>query len=251
MKEVIIDTEGNILLAAGETEMAVLPDTVEDTSGEGVYIFEICGVRARARFAAESDSLRGLTAETLRGSYGKLSASDYRVAVKGAELLKLDLTTHYCGHCGARMHRGADGLSKSCPECGAEVFPQVSPCVIVLVTKGDKALLVQGRNMRGGVHGLVAGFVETGETLEECVHREVMEETSLKITDLRYVGSQPWPSPANLMCAFRAEYAGGEICFADGELRGGGFFGRDELPELPSGASIARRLIEDWRSDKL
>lgn len=106
--------------------------------------------------------------------------------------------------------------------------------------------MVHARNFHGRHFGLVAGFVETGETLEDCVRREVREETGLSIKNLRYFGSQPWPYPAGLMVGFTAEYDGGELRLQRTELTDGGWFTRDNLPELPDQASIARALIDNW-----
>lgn len=123
---------------------------------------------------------------------------------------------------------------KKCPQCGNELYPQVSPAVIVLITRGDdEILLVHARNFRGTFYGLVAGFVEAGETLEQCVHREVMEETGLTIKNLRYAGNQPWPYPSVMMIGFTAEYASGQIKLQDEELSAGAFYRRDNLPEIP------------------
>lgn len=106
--------------------------------------------------------------------------------------------------------------------------------------------MVHARNFTRPYFGLVAGFVETGESLEECVAREVWEETRLKVKNVRYAGSQPWPYPNSLMVGFTAEYDSGTLCFADGELTEGGFFTADNLPLLPPKPSIARSLIEQW-----
>lgn len=214
---------------------------------EGVYVYEFDGALCTAR---EIDTDAGLPsgchAVPLRESWNRIPRDHYRMACKGAELLNHDRESRYCGRCGGELRRAADGLSKVCTKCGAQLFPHVSPCIIVLVRRGDEALLVHARTFRGNHYGLVAGFVETGETLEECVAREVREETSLRITNVRYEGSQPWPFPANLMLGFTADYAGGEVRFADGELTSGGFFRADNLPPLPTGASIARMMINRW-----
>ena len=98
----------------------------------------------------------------------------------------------------------------------------------------------------GSFYGLVAGFVETGETLEQCVHREVFEETGLRIRNVRYFGSQPWPYPCGLMVGFTADYAGGQIHVQREELKNVAWFHRDHLPKLPEKLSIARRLVDDW-----
>ena len=139
-------------------------------------------------------------------------------------------------------------ISKRCEECGKEVWPSLATAIIVLVHRGDEVLLVHARNFRGNFFGLVAGFVETGESLEEAVHREVMEETGLTITNLRYFGSQPWPYPSGLMVGFHADYVSGEIKLQKEELAAGQWFGRDNLPEIPEKLSIARKIIDDWLS---
>lgn len=213
---------------------------------DSIYVYSCQGCRCVVKETTLAEAPGGYRLVPLRDCWDVLPHDQYRMACKGAELLNLDRTTRYCGRCGGMLRRASNGLSKVCCNCGAEVFPQVSPCIIVLVRRGDKALLVHAASFRRPFFGLVAGYVETGETLEECVRREVMEETSLEITNLHYEGSQPWPNPANIMLGFTADYAAGELRFADGELTSGGFFGVDELPTLPSGASIARRLIDRW-----
>ena len=137
-------------------------------------------------------------------------------------------------------------ISKKCTHCGKEIWQQLAIAVIVLIHRGDEVLLVHARNFRTEFYGLVAGFVETGETLEEAVHREVREETGIKITNLRYFGSQPWPYPCGLMVGFTADYAGGQIHIQHEELQNVAWFNRDHLPKLPEPLSIARHLIDDW-----
>lgn len=194
----------------------------------------------------------------LRESWQMLPEKDYRAAAKGAELLNWSKSTRFCSVCGAKLHRASD-ISKSCPECEREVFPSLWPAIVVLVIKespdGDpakeEALLVHARTLsRPTVQTLVAGFVETGESLEECVAREVKEETDLEIDDIRYMGSQSWPFPHQLMLGFKARYKGGELKFADGELTAGGFFRKDNLPDLPTLPSLSRRIIDSWAGEK-
>lgn len=113
-------------------------------------------------------------------------------------------------------------------------------------TQNDQVLLVHANNFKGNYYGLVAGFVETGETLEQAVVREVTEETNLKIKNLKYFGSQPWPYPCGLMIGFYAEYESGEIKLQRSELGAGGWFTMDNLPPIPEKLSIARKLIDNW-----
>lgn len=182
----------------------------------------------------------------LRASFDVLPSECYVMAGKAYELLHWDACTKFCGVCGAPMKLHT-AISKRCVSCGKEVWPQLATAVIVAVTRGrDEILLVQSNRFRGDYFGLVAGFVETGENLEECVRREVLEETNLHIRDIRYFGSQPWPYPCGLMIGFKAEYAGGNIRLQRSELNKGGWFRRDELPPIPGKVSLARALIDDW-----
>jgi len=182
----------------------------------------------------------------LRDSFYKIPREMYDKAGKCQELLYWNKRNKYCGVCGKELVMSSN-ISKQCPHCGNEIWPLLSTAVIVLIEREDKALLVHARNFRKNFYGLVAGFVETGETLEEAVKREVREETSLEISDLRYFASQPWPYPCGLMVGFFAKYKSGEINLQEEELTDGGWFTRDELPTLPEKMSIARRLIESWR----
>jgi NAD+ diphosphatase len=219
------------------TEMPVKPKpwtTVMNVDGEKAYRidqplmdhprYEMCG---------------------LRQSYYKLTAEEYGKAGKCHELLYWDQNTKFCGVCGGPMKFHTD-ISKRCEHCGKEVWPQLATAIIVLVRKGNEVLLVHANNFRTDFYGLVAGFVETGETLEEAVHREVMEETGLHIKNLRYFGSQPWPYPCGLMVGFTADYDSGKIHLQRSELSKGSWFDKDHLPHIPEKLSIARKLIDAW-----
>ena len=196
----------------------------------------------------------GLEMMNLRASFDVLSAAEYNLAGKAAELIYWDQNTKFCGCCGAPMKFHTE-ISKRCTNCGKEVWPQLATAVIVRVTaplshgKGagsEAILLVHANNFRRPYYGLVAGFVETGETLEEAVRREVREETGLEICDIRYFGSQPWPYPCGLMVGFTARYVSGDIHLQRSELSAGGWFTRDNMPQIPGKSSIARSLIDDW-----
>ena len=185
---------------------------------------------------------------SLRQSYYKLPHELYLKAGKCQELLYWDQNTRYCGVCGAPMRMDTD-ISKKCTECGKEVWPQLATAVIVLIHKGDEVLLVRAKNFRTDFYGLVAGFVETGETLEEAVAREAMEETGVTIDNIRYFASQPWPYPCGLMVGFHADYVSGEIHLQRSEIAKGGWFRRDNLPQIPEKLSIARMLLDDWMGE--
>ena len=184
----------------------------------------------------------------LRPSFYKLSKELYLKAGKCQEILYWDKNTQFCGICGAPMKLHTD-ISKRCTNCGKEVWPQLATAIIVLIHRGDDVLLVHARNFKGDFYGLVAGFVETGETLEEAVRREVMEETGLTITNLRYFGSQPWPYPCGLMVGFNADYVSGEVHLQRSELSKGAWFNKNNLPTIPEKLSIARKLLDNWLNE--
>lgn len=184
-----------------------------------------------------------------REEVGKYSPDEWREASGEQEREYFLQRNRYCGFCGAPTER-FQRIGVRCKGCGKEIFPGLSPAIVVLVTRGsgsdEEALLVHAANFKRPMYALVAGFVEPGETLEQCVEREVKEETTLEIRDVRYIGSQSWPFPSQLMTGFRARYAGGEISFADGELTSGGWYRRDSLPELPMSGSLSRAIIDAW-----
>ena len=181
----------------------------------------------------------------LRASYDHIDRYSYDQAGKAYEIVYWDRHSRFCPVCGTPTELKGP-IMKKCPRCGNEMFPSVSPAVLVLIRKGEEILLVHARNFRGTFHGLVAGFLETGETLEQCVEREVWEETGLTIRNITYFGNQPWPYPSNLMIGFIADYVSGEIKLQDEELSSGSFFSKDNLPEIPHKLSLARKMIDWW-----
>ena len=136
---------------------------------------------------------------------------------------------------------------------GKEVWPALATAIIVAITRnnGEEILLVQSNKFKKDYLGLVAGFVETGETLEECLRREVWEETHLHVTNIRYFASQPWPYPSGLMVGFTADYADGELKLQRSELNKGGWYKRSNLPAIPGKVSLARQLIDNWYYNEL
>ena len=181
----------------------------------------------------------------LRASWDYISRACYEKAGKAFQLLYWDSHSRFCPVCGTKTEM-KDTIMKKCPACGNEMYPSISAAILVLVRKEDSLLLVHARNFKGTFYSLVAGFLETGETLEECVMREVKEETGLDIKNITYFGNEPWPYPSGLMVGFIADYAGGEISLQDEELSSGAFYTRENLPELPRKLSLARKMIDWW-----
>lgn len=185
----------------------------------------------------------------LRSSYDVLPWEEYNLGGKAFQILNWDKNSRYCPMCGVPTVQ-ISPIAKKCPQCRQEIYPRISPAIIVLIRREDSILLVHARNFRGTFNGLVAGFLEPGETLEECVHREVLEETGLHIKNLNYFGSQPWPYPSGIMIGFTADYESGNIKLQQEELNTGAFYTKDNLPEIPKKLSLARKLIDAWLEEK-
>ncbi|TKI03137.1 NAD(+) diphosphatase [Martelella alba] len=169
----------------------------------------------------------------------------FQLAGRGAQLAEFYRSHRYCGYCGHPMRISEKEWACLCDHCHERYYPQIAPCIIVAIRRGVEILLAQHTRHRGGIYTVLAGFVEVGETLEETVAREVMEETRIKVKNVRYVTSQPWPFPHSLMTAFMADYAEGEIIPDHGEILDAGWYRYDALPLLPPPGTVARRLIED------
>ncbi|GAB3376539.1 NAD(+) diphosphatase [Azotobacter armeniacus] len=157
----------------------------------------------------------------------------------------------FCGSCGAPMELLPGERAMHCPRCEEQHYPRLSPSMIVLVTHGDEVLLARSPRFASGIYSTLAGFVEPGETVEQCVVREVREEVGVEIRKPKYIASQSWPFPHSLMLGFHAEYAGGEIVLQPEEIEDARWFGLADLPPLPSTYSIARYLIELYRAQRL
>lgn len=189
----------------------------------------------------------------LRDSWQRLGDEKWQQAVRAQELKNFHKAHKFCGYCGGKMTPSSD-ISVKCTVCEREIWPQLSPAMVVLVTRndGEEALLVHAANFKhADVHALVAGFVETGESLEQCVAREIKEETSIEVSNIKYIGSQSWPFPGQMMVGFSAEYKSGEIKLSDGELTSAGWFTRNNHPTLPSPPSLSRHIIDLWLQKKL
>ncbi len=169
----------------------------------------------------------------------------FQLAGRGVQLAEFYRSHKFCGYCGHAMHPSKTEWAMLCSHCRERYYPQIAPCIIVAIRRGDAILLAQHTRHRNGVYTVLAGFTEVGETLEQTVAREVMEESGITVKNLRYVTSQPWPFPQSLMTAFMAEYDSGEIVIDPKELLDAGWYRYDNLPLLPEAGTVARRLIED------
>ena len=166
------------------------------------------------------------------------------LAARAKGLLNFKNDKRFCSRCGAPLKDDPVFTARTCIHCKKQYFPQLEPAIITLVSKGDQILLARHKKRNDDVYSCLAGFVEIGETIENAVYREVMEETGIKIKNIRYVASQAWPFPDQLMLAFRAEYEGGEIKIQEDELTEAKWFSKDTLPKIPKPGSVAYNLIK-------
>ena len=194
----------------------------------------------------------GLTDIPLREFFAKIrSRSDCDkltfLSARARGLLSFRSEKRFCSKCASPLSDDMRFTARTCPRCGHQFFPQLEPAVIVLVTKGSgenqEILLARHKNRSDGMYSCIAGFVEMGETIEHAVAREIKEETNLTVKNIRYVASQAWPFPDQLMLAFLAEYESGDIQIQDEELFEAAFFKRTELPKVPPAGSVAHNLI--------
>lgn len=184
----------------------------------------------------------------LRRAYGVLAEQDWVLAGRAAQVLTWHDDHQYCSRCGKETEHHEGERARTCPACRLMAFPRLTPAVIMLVERDDgRALLAWGRQFPGRFFSALAGFVEPGESLEQCVAREVREEAGVEVANIRYFGSQPWPFPHSLMVGFNADYAGGELQIQESEIVEADWYPHDRLPPVPTGGmSIAGWLIEDW-----
>jgi NAD+ diphosphatase len=197
-------------------------------------------------YAAEVDNLSAnISVELLplRSLFSLLGVEASALAGRAVQLLDWQKNHCFCGRCGCKNVKKEGEFAQFCQACNLTVYPRISPAVMVLIQRGEELLLARSPRFKPGVFSALAGFVEAGETLEQCAIREVREEVGVEINHLRYFRSQSWPFPDSLMVAFFAEYVGGIITPEPAEIEAAGWFKRNALPPLPDPVSIARQLI--------
>ncbi len=242
----VVDGRSNVLLDGGEIPRGV------DAPIESVDV-HFLGVdsdgpvwAARAVDGAEPP----MAAEWLhlRQLYGSIAEEEWALAGRASQIINWDRDHRFCGRCGTQTELHDSDRARACPSCQLMSYPRLTPAIIVLVERDDgRALLAWGAQFPGRFFSALAGFVEPGESLEECVLREVKEEVAIDVENISYFGSQPWPFPHSVMIGFNATYAAGEIVRQEAEIVEADWYHHEELPPVPKGGmSIAGWLIEDW-----
>jgi len=185
----------------------------------------------------------------LRSLYASFGDDLFVAAGRGVQLASFAQTHRFCGRCGTPMRSAENEHSARCEACQLSFYPRIAPAIIVLVRRGDLALLGRSPRFPAAMYSTLAGFVEPGESLEQTLAREVREEAGIEVTNIHYFGSQPWPFPHSLMVGFTAHHASGEIQVDGEEIIDARWFSIRDLPQIPPRPSIARKLIDAWIAD--
>lgn len=241
-----------LLIDEGQRDSVAIPMThnLRDLELSPLRTFFAGSYNGRSCFAAEvsadTPAPVSMRFNELRPLIGVLPEKLFACAGTAFQLIDWDRSWHFCPRCAARLEPKAGERAKECGACGFVGYPPIAPAVIVAVVRDGKLLLATSRRFRPGLFSVLAGFVEAGETLEACVHREIREEVGIEVTDIKYFGSMSWPFPNSLMAGFTCRHASGEIVVDQVEIDAAGWYGPDELPPiLPLRGTLSRKLI-DW-----
>ena len=236
-------------ILARNSEPPTLP-TFSDVARMGIdgarhYLGRYQGIDCIAvRLAADVPEPDGWQWRGLRSLFLQLPDPLLALAGRASQVVEWDRSHRYCGRCGTPTLDKPEERAKECPACGYVAYPRVSPAMMVLVTRERELLLARANRFPNAMYSALAGFVELGESIEDCIHREVREEVGVEVDQLRYFASQSWPFPHSLMIAFNAEYVSGEARPCDDEIADVQWFSLDALPPLPGPVSISRKLID-------
>ncbi len=240
---------GGELLVGGSRERPEVPRLAElkaaGIEGTPYYLGTLAGAACVAITLGDDAPVPpGFAVRGLRSLFFVLPDALVALAGRAFQVVEWDRTHRYCGRCGTPTRDKPADRARECPRCGLLAYPRVSPAMMALITREREILLARAHRFPAGMYSALAGFVEPGETIEDCVHREVREEVGVDIRALVYFGSQSWPFPHSLMIAFTAEYAGGTLRLDAAEIDDAQWFAVDRLPTLPPRISIARHLID-------
>jgi NAD+ diphosphatase len=195
---------------------------------------------------SEADEPENFAFDTLWSFLGQVDEAVFYLIGRAKQIVEWYRTHKFCGQCGEPTGDAESDRSRKCHKCNQLFYPRLSPSIIVLVTRGEEILLAKNANARNNFYSTLAGFVEPGESLEETVHREVFEEVGIKVKNLKYFNSQPWPFPNSLMLGFHAEYESGEIVIQEEEIGDAQWFHYTEMPNRPAMVSISGWLIDAY-----
>lgn len=239
-REIAITAEGQpVYMAPDDPMLQGIPQILVGTLSDVTYY--------AAKVATESE---GFQFSPLRPVLINLTSEAFIPVSAGMQLIDFLEEHQFCGRCGEKMQQSTSDRGRTCPSCALASYPRVSPCVIVLITRGDELLLARSPRFIDGMYSTLAGFVEAGESAEHACHREIQEEVGVEIEGLEFQGSQSWPFKHSLMLGYRAEWKSGDIKVDGIEIIDAQWFSIDRLPKLPPQASISRGMIDAYLAER-
>ena len=244
-----IVSDGSIVVRQEAGKPALPVGSLEQMKLEAsrkIYLGRLDGRSCYAAEISPDASLpQGTVLKTLRELFRDQDEDLVGVLSNAVQVLHWDETNRFCGRCGSQTVNSETERAKVCPDCDFTAYPRISPAIIVAIRREKQFLLIRAHRHRAGVYSNVAGYVEVGESLEQCVRREILEEVGVEVKNLKYFGSQSWPFPHSLMVGFTAEYRSGDIRRGEDEIVDARWFSMDELPRIPESFTISRRLIDN------
>ena len=241
--DILFCYQGNKIGLTANNELPIIADLIDIKQNTELYCFGRINKR-KCFLWKENNHKFSLNFNEIRSCYSLLSLEHYHAIAVGSHIAHWRNNNIYCGKCSQPMADSLQERARVCQSCNNIVYPRISPCVIVLVTNGEKILLARSPYFPARVFSTLAGFIEPGESVEQAISREVKEEVGIEVSDIQYIASQPWPFPDSLMLGFTAQYVSGNICLDSNEIEAADWFDKDNLPTLPTQLSIARHLIE-------
>ncbi|BBM02871.1 NAD(+) diphosphatase [Microbulbifer sp. GL-2] len=238
----IIVAEG-LVLCSGDQFIHEVDLLLAEAVVSSHYLGELGGRSCGVRVLSRQLDVRGHDWRNLRSLLTSTEEHLFALAGRALQVAYWDRDHRFCGRCGTATHYHSIDRARSCSNCQLTVYPRISPCVIMLVTRGEECLLARHANRRNITYTALAGFIEPGESAELALKREVREEVGLEVGRMQYIGSQPWPFPGQLMLGYLAEWQGGELCPDPNEIEEAKWFHYRSLPEIPPVQTLSGQLI--------
>ena len=237
---------GAQLLCRGEDFLHFSADSVAGAIIASHYLGELGGQACGVHLLDAQVSVAGCEWRGLRSLLGSVSEQQFALAGRAMQIVTWDSDHRFCGRCGTLTEYYAGDRARQCPSCKLAVYPRISPCVIMLVTRGEECLLARHTHHRHRMFTALAGFIEPGENAEQALAREVREEVALEVGAVHYVGSQSWPFPGQLMLGYLAEWRSGDVRPDLEEIAEAGWFHHRDLPEIPPPQTLSGQLIRTF-----
>lgn len=237
---------GGKLLCRGDSFLHAGPEPAAEAAIFSHYLGELDGYTCGVHLLSSQLAVAGGEWRSLRSLLGVVDELHFALAGRAMQVVDWDLDHRFCGRCGGETKYHASDRARVCTPCGLSLYPRISPCVIMLVTRGDECLLARHTHHRHSLYTALAGFIEPGENAEQALAREVREEVGLEVGDSHYVGSQSWPFPGQLMLGYHAEWAGGSVSPDREEIAEADWYHYSDLPEIPPPQTLSGHLIRSF-----